>query len=135
MVVAGAGSGKTTTIEAKVKFLIDKQVVSPEDILIIAFTRKATGELKSRFKKLNINVNINTFHSIGNTIIKNDEQIRHRIVTPSYKYDVIKNFLSKKIDDEVFLGKILLFFASYLSIPFNESDTVRIGCGNTGSLL
>ena len=126
LVVAGAGSGKTTTIEAKVKFLIDKKVVSPEDILIIAFTRKATGELKSRFKKLNINVNINTFHSIGNTLIKNDEQIRHRIVTPSYKYDVIKNFLSKKIDDEVFLGKILLFFASYLSIPFNESDTVSL---------
>lgn len=126
LVVAGAGSGKTTTIEAKVKFLIDKKIVSPEDILIIAFTRKATGELKSRFKKLNINVNINTFHSIGNTIIKNDEQIRHRIVTPSYKYDVIKNFLSKKIDDEVFLGKILLFFASYLSIPFNESDTVSL---------
>jgi len=52
LVIAGAGAGKTTTIEAKVKYLIDKQNVNPDRVLIVSFTKKATEELKERFGKL-----------------------------------------------------------------------------------
>ena len=38
LVIAGAGAGKTTTIEAKVKYLIDKKNIDPNRILIISFT-------------------------------------------------------------------------------------------------
>ena len=40
LVVAGAGAGKTTTVAAKVKYLVDKQGINPEQILIISFTIK-----------------------------------------------------------------------------------------------
>ena len=36
LVIAGAGAGKTTTVAAKVKYLVDKQNIKPEEILIIA---------------------------------------------------------------------------------------------------
>ena len=75
LVVAGAGAGKTTTIEAKVKYLVEIKQIDPSRILIVSFTRKATDELKERFNKLEIPVNISTFHSIGNTIIKDNEHI------------------------------------------------------------
>ena len=80
LVIAGAGAGKTTTIEAKVKYLIDKQNINPDRVLIVSFTKKATEELKERFGKLEIPVNIATFHSIGNTLIKENDGERHQIV-------------------------------------------------------
>lgn len=123
LVIAGAGAGKTTTIEAKVKYLVDKQNIDPSRILIVSFTKKATNELKERFNKLNIPVEIATFHSIGNTIIKQNEPVRHKIVTNGFMFDSIKEYLTNKLEDEFFIKKILLFFASYLNMPFGGEDT------------
>ena len=126
LVVAGAGAGKTTTIEAKVKYLVERQKIDPSKILVVSFTRKATNELRMRFKSLDLNVNVATFHSIGNTIIKDNEQTRHKIVNNSFMYDVIRDYLTVKLDDEYFIKKILLFFASYLNMPFDEKNTTML---------
>ena len=122
LVIAGAGAGKTTTIEAKVKYLVDKENIDPDRILVVSFTRKATFELKDRFKRLNIPVNVATFHSLGYTIIKNDEEVKHQVVSNGFMFDTIKEYLISKLDDEYFIRKILLFFASYLNMPFSEKD-------------
>lgn len=45
LVIAGAGAGKTTTIAAKVKYLVEKKHIEPDQILVISFTNKAVGEL------------------------------------------------------------------------------------------
>lgn len=123
LVIAGAGAGKTTTIEAKVKYLVDKKNVDPDRVLIVSFTRKATEELKERFERLGLPVNIATFHSIGNTIIKNKEEVRHQIVDGGFMFNVIKDYLINKLDDGHFIKRIVLFFASYLTMPFDESNT------------
>ncbi len=122
LVIAGAGAGKTTTIEAKVKYLYEVKGIDPKNILIVSFTNKATNELQERFNRLEIPVDIATFHSIGNTIIKESEEKRHQIVSNGFMFDVIKDYLMNKIDDESFIRKIVLFFASYLNIPFEEEN-------------
>jgi len=122
LVIAGAGAGKTTTIEAKVKYLIDKQKVDPNRILIVSFTRKATNELQERCKKLGLPVNISTFHSIANTIIKGSEDEKHSIATGDVMFTSIKKFLLENTNDETFVKKILLFFASYLQVPQGENN-------------
>ncbi len=123
LVVAGAGAGKTTTIEAKVKYLVDMKDIDPDRILIVSFTRKATEELRERFKRLELPVNIATFHSIGNTIINENEQTRHQIVEIGFMFNTIKDYLVNKLDDGHFIKKIVLFFASYLTMPFDETNT------------
>ena len=122
LVIAGAGAGKTTTIEAKVKYLIDKQGVDPNRILIVSFTRKATKELQDRCNKLGLSVNISTFHSIANTIIKGSEDEKHSIATGDVMFTSIKKFLLENTNDETFVKKILLFFASYLQVPQGEEN-------------
>lgn len=122
LVIAGAGAGKTTTIEAKVKYLIDKKNIDPSRILIISFTRKATKELQDRCKKLGLPVIISTFHSIANTIIKGAEDEKHNIATGDVMFTSIKKFLLENTNDEVFIKKILLFFASYLQVPQGEDN-------------
>ena len=124
LVVAGAGSGKTTTIEAKVKYLVDKKGIKPEDILIISYTKEATNELKDRINsKLKINALISTFHAIGNTLIANESKKRHDIKDFGFLVWSLQNYFKDKIDDDVFVKKTLLFFSSYLDVPFDESDT------------
>jgi DNA helicase-2/ATP-dependent DNA helicase PcrA len=48
LVVAGAGSGKTETMSARVVYLIANGLVQPEEVLGLTFTRKAAGELQHR---------------------------------------------------------------------------------------
>lgn len=43
LVIAGAGAGQTTTVAAKVKYLVDKKDIDPKKILVISFTNKAVA--------------------------------------------------------------------------------------------
>ena len=51
LVIAGAGSGKTTTVAGKVAYVINRFKIQPEEILLITFTKKASDEMKHRIKK------------------------------------------------------------------------------------
>jgi len=66
LIVAGAGSGKTTTMAAKVKYLVDIKHVAPNEIVVLSYTRKAVNELKNRIvQTFGIETNIATFHSLA----------------------------------------------------------------------
>ncbi len=69
LILAGAGSGKTSVVVAKVIYLIKKNIVHQNTILVLAFNRNAKEELEGRFKEKNIHVKIKTFHSFGLSII------------------------------------------------------------------
>jgi DNA helicase-2/ATP-dependent DNA helicase PcrA len=51
LVVAGAGSGKTETMSARVVWLLANGLVAPEEVLGLTFTRKAAGELAERVRR------------------------------------------------------------------------------------
>lgn len=51
VIIAGAGSGKTTCMAARVAYLVADEVVRPEQVLGLTFTRKATGRLKSSMRE------------------------------------------------------------------------------------
>lgn len=76
LLIAAAGSGKTSTIVAKLGYILQKKYFDPSKVLILAFNRSAAIELQDRVKiKLNgvqadvDNVSIKTFHSLGLSII------------------------------------------------------------------
>jgi DNA helicase-2/ATP-dependent DNA helicase PcrA len=50
IVIAGAGSGKTETMASRVLFLVANQLIKPDEILGLTFTRKAAGELANRVR-------------------------------------------------------------------------------------
>ncbi len=69
LVLAGAGSGKTLTITGKVKYLCERKGVAPDEILLIAFARKAAEEMTERVEKMGYGVEAQTFHKLGLGII------------------------------------------------------------------
>src|SRR5580704_10659800 len=50
VVIAGAGSGKTETMAARVVWLVANRLVAPEEVLGLTFTRKAAAELSRRVR-------------------------------------------------------------------------------------
>ena len=70
LVIAGAGTGKTSTVVGKVGYLLKSKKIKPDELLVIAYNRNAAAELKERIEeKLNVNVIVGTFHSIGKDIL------------------------------------------------------------------
>lgn len=116
LVLSGAGSGKTTTISAKVKYLIDIKNVKPDKICVITFTKKAKEELDYKINKLfNANVDIYTFHSLGLKIIKYyyknkdidiiDEKGQYKIICDYIKNNLFKNKEKFNLFFEAFKNK------------------------------
>ena len=74
LVIAGAGAGKTTTVAAKVKYLVEKKGIHPDQILVISFTNKAVGELQDKINvALKIDCLVTTFHKTGYAIRRRQE--------------------------------------------------------------
>lgn len=72
VLAAGAGSGKTKTMVAKIEYAVRDQGYDPEQILATSFTRKAAGELAKRLESRNVHgVRTGTTHSISREIIMN----------------------------------------------------------------
>jgi DNA helicase-4 len=71
LVLAGAGTGKTTTISGKVAYLLEKGIAQPEELLIISFTNNAAREMQERCAKFCQHIpgakhlEVRTFNSFG----------------------------------------------------------------------
>ena len=70
LVIAGAGTGKTTTIVGKIKYLLKSGKYKPEDILVLSFTNASASEMKQRIvKETDCDIAASTFHKLGLNII------------------------------------------------------------------
>ncbi len=77
LVIAGAGSGKTTVLTRRIAYLISVLEQEPESILAVTFTNKAAGEMKARIQKLlgydvAKKAMIGTFHSICARLLRRE---------------------------------------------------------------
>ena len=112
LLVAGAGAGKTTTMAAKVKYLVEKKHINPEEIIVISYTNKAIGELKERInKRLKIPAKICTFHAFAFEIVK-----RFSVEPPEINfssYQIIFDMLEKSIFNNKQLMRNLVLFLGY----------------------
>ncbi len=127
LIIAGAGSGKTTTVAAKVKYLTDKVGIPPQEILVISFTNKAVNELKGRINKdLKIPAEITTFHSFANRLIMKVDKKPTSIISGMEQWDIFNNILTDKIyHDRALLGKLVLFMGQYFNFPEEALERYR----------
>jgi len=131
LILAGAGSGKTRVLIAKVVYLIKEKKVSPSSIMMVTFTNKAALEMKERIEKeLGSNLKlgyIGTFHSFGALVLRRFWK----------EANIAKNFLIYDEDEQLSLIKNILkkekiekltpsFFAYYISLAKNEMITPEV---------
>lgn len=127
LVIAGAGSGKTLTISAKVKYLYSRKHIKSEEILLLSFTKKAADEMTERIQgKLRIPVEASTFHKLGLSIISSAQHERPdvndnvaKIIKEYFKREIIKDYNNIK--------NLIMFFGFYLEIPAEASKFDSLG--------
>ncbi|HRY63599.1 MAG TPA: UvrD-helicase domain-containing protein, partial [Patescibacteria group bacterium] len=108
LIVAGAGTGKTTVITERIAWLIEQGLAKPEEILALTFTDKAAGEMEERIDKVlpygYVDLWVMTFHSFAERILKahaldigvpND----FRLLTQTEQWLLVRNNIEKfKLD-------------------------------------
>lgn len=74
LIVAGAGTGKTTVITRRIAYLVEQKLAKPDEILALTFTEKAAEEMESRVDQLlplgNYDLWISTFHSFCQRVLE-----------------------------------------------------------------
>jgi DNA helicase-2/ATP-dependent DNA helicase PcrA len=115
LVIAGAGTGKTSTMITKIHNILEHSIVRADQILILTFSRKAAGEIKERLsEKLKTECEpgfAGTFHSFSLKLLKDqrDEYLKHRkidsfpaVIGKDEKENIMKELIMEK--PEKFLG-------------------------------
>lgn len=115
--LAGPGSGKTTVITQRVKYLIENRDIPPAGILVITFTKAAATEMRERFTRLmggkRLPVTFGTFHAVFFGILKNAYGFTAaNILREEQKHQYLKEIidgLRLEIEDEgEFLSGIIM---------------------------
>ena len=117
LVIASAGSGKTSTILGKAKYLVEKRLIAPSRILLLTYTKKAANELSERMKIDGLHSS--TFHALAYQIIA---QVTGQ--APSIcKEDVSLNVFRKLIlENSDFLHAINTYIIDQQSLMGLEHD-------------
>jgi DNA helicase-2/ATP-dependent DNA helicase PcrA len=107
MVLAGPGTGKTTIIVHRLAQLIHSKAVSPENLLVVTFSKDAAAEMKERFVKFAIDhkvansrqigdITFGTFHSVFFKILRQYENYKlENLLDEGEKFLTIKNIIRK----------------------------------------
>lgn len=101
MVLAGPGSGKTTVITHRIKNLIEKAEVRPENILVVTFTKVAAISMQKRFSTLMNGgkgqlVTFGTFHSVFYKILRKSRRNEAtEILSERQKTDYIREIIGR----------------------------------------
>ncbi len=122
IVIAGAGSGKTTTIVGKVNYVIDRYKTPPNEILLISFTNKSATTLAER---INIEgVEAKTFHKFGLDIISTVENKKPSIFEEKQFKPLLTKFFKELNQNQSYLSKVTKYFIDFLKpeIPQDKFD-------------
>ena len=117
LVIASAGSGKTSTIVSKAKYLVEKQHILPSKILLLTYTKKAANEL---FERMNIEgINSGTFHSLAYRIIAETTGQAPSICDADVPLNVFQKLV---VESEEFLHAIDNYIINLQSLMKLEHD-------------
>ena len=127
LVVAAAGSGKTSVIVAKAGWLT-RRGLHPSELLLLAFARNARAEMEERIRKrlgrnLGKDVTVRTFHSLGSAIIGEAEDRKPSLAKFAENnqalLDLLKTIIDGLLHDEEFSRHLRSWFRSYHA-PFRS---------------
>jgi DNA helicase-4 len=118
LVVAGAGTGKTSTIVGKAAYILEKGLAKPEEILLLSFGRDVSKEMQKRIAFLGLNLDVKTFHSLGLGIIANVEGKMpsvSELSTDKLKLDKeIEKLIKANFHDELFSRLLNEYFLYHI---------------------
>ena len=123
VVLAGAGSGKTSVLVKRIAWLIQAESLSPYSIFAVTFTNKAAGEMRARIEQLlgfqATGMWVGTFHSIAHKLLRKHWQAARldenfQIIDAEDQLRIIKRLLkSLNLDDKQWAPRAQQWFINH----------------------
>ncbi|MBU1167087.1 UvrD-helicase domain-containing protein [Patescibacteria group bacterium] len=128
LIVAGAGTGKTSVITSRIVYLIQQFKLRPENILAVTFTEKASEEMEERVDQMMplgyTDLWINTFHGLGERILKEHaldiglpnnfelaSEIEQRMILRKYFYDFNFEYFKPQASPDSIIQALIQHFS------------------------
>lgn len=124
LVLAGAGSGKTLTIVAKILYLLHHRLAKPAEILAVTYNKRAQEELAERLDRTQADgIQVQTFHALGLRILR-DSLAKQPVISrwveqPELRKRFIRDRMAARLADEKSSASIQLLLTQGVA----ESDT------------
>ncbi len=116
LVLAGAGTGKTTTILGKIKYLLASGQCEAKDLLVLSFTNASASEMRERIRQeTGCDIAASTFHKLGLSIIQNADGTVPQITNLNLK-KFIREQLQIQMKNPSYL-KLLTVYLTYYRLP------------------
>lgn len=119
IVIAGAGSGKTTTIIGKINYLVNEKNYNPSDILCISFTNEAVNNIK---EKCLYNIDVFTFHKFSLSILKDYKVLNHDLLG----YVIDEYFKWLKYNNKKLYALYLIYYKNYKQVINRVINIIKI---------
>lgn len=122
LVIAGAGTGKTTTIVGKIKYLLNTRRYGPSDILVLSFTNASAEEMSTRiYNETHEQIAASTFHKLGLNIITKVNGITPKI-TKIQLQKFVKDQLVEYLKESNYLDLLCRYLISNYKYEKSEFD-------------
>lgn len=128
LVLAGAGTGKTSTMIGRAGFLVKSGQSQPREILMLAFAKKAADEMQQRLSERIEEQGIvaTTFHKLGKNIIASVEDAQPSVSPLAEDDKVLTAHVNQWFEEQMmrpgFKSKVLKYFEYYLYPQANPFD-------------
>ncbi|NQZ06911.1 MAG: UvrD-helicase domain-containing protein [Algicola sp.] len=133
LLLAGAGTGKTSVMVGRTGYLIKSEQAAPKDLLLLAFGRKAANELDERItKKLNTtDIRASTFHGLGLRIIAEVEgktpDLSVFAEDEEAKSKWVQHCFEQLLEVAAYRQLVLQYFSKYYYVEKNPTDFASLG--------
>lgn len=122
LVLAGAGTGKTSTIIGYIKYLLATHKCTPDEILVLSFTNASAKEMEERiFSETGFHLDASTFHKLGINIITEVEG-RKPLICQTDLRQFIKNNLPSYLKNQNYLSKLCDYLTYSSTTQKSEFD-------------
>jgi DNA helicase IV len=126
LVVAGAGTGKTSTILGKVAWLISAEQARADEILVLAFNRRAAEEVEARLEGASYHgMAVRTFHSLGLKVHRESASAGFHLAKVAEDAHILRLFIQDALDqladskDAKLMDRFIVLYRTPL---FDETD-------------
>lgn len=122
LVVAGAGTGKTSTLIGKAGYLLKAGLAQPENILMLAFGKKAAREMAERIAERlpesGDKLKATTFHAFGNRIVAQSVGVKRSLTRFAEQNNELRQFIEATLEAEISLSddyktQLVKYFVCY----------------------
>lgn len=130
LTIAGAGSGKTLTICAKVKYLIERGLATQDEILLLSYSRASADDLEKKVGLIKKGLRVETFHALGLSVLT-ESFGKKKAIEEQLKSYITQFFNEELLLDQEITNEVFQFISLYFYAPTTKSKKYK----NEGELF